>query len=71
MVGINTYYGDIQMTLNRVVSTPDDYSTVGISKFKLSTFAVGNDGEITIKSSGANGGDVDAQPWVDRTVHIT
>ena len=59
-VGVNTYYGDIQMTLNRVVSTPDDYSTVGISKFKLSTFAVGNDGEITIKSSGANGGDVDA-----------
>ena len=58
-VGINTYYGDIQMTLNRVVSTPDDYSTVGISKFKLSTFAIGTDGEITIRSSTASG-DVDA-----------
>ena len=58
-IGINTYYGDIQLTLNRVVSTPDDYSTVGISKFKLSTFAVGTDGEITIKSSVASG-DVDA-----------
>ena len=58
-VGINTYYGDIQMTLNRVVSTPDDYSTVGISKFKLSTFAVGTDGEITIRSS-TDSGDVDA-----------
>ena len=58
-VGINTYYGDIQMTLNRVVSTPDDYSTVGISKFKLSTFAIGTDGEITIRSS-TQCGDVDA-----------
>ena len=58
-VGINTYYGDIQMTLNRVVSTPDDYSTLGISKFKLSTFAIGNDGEITIRSS-TNSGDIDA-----------
>ena len=58
-VGINTYYGDIQMTLNRVVSTPDDYSTVGISKFKLSSFGVGSDGEITIKSS-TGGGDVDS-----------
>ena len=47
------------MTLNRVVSTPDDYSTVGISKFKLSTFAIGTDGEITIRSSTASG-DVDA-----------
>ena len=58
-VGINTYYGDIQMTLNRVVSTPDDYSTLGISKFKLSTFAVGDDGAITIRSS-TNSGDIDA-----------
>ena len=47
------------MTLNRVVSTPDDYSTVGVSKFKLSTFAIGTDGEITIKSS-VDSGDVDA-----------
>ena len=57
-VGINTYYGDIQMTLNRVVSTPDDYSTLGISKFKLSTFAIGDDGAITIRSS-TNSGDID------------
>ena len=58
-VGVNTYFGDIQMTLNRVVSTPDDYSTLGISQFKLSTFGIGNDGEITIKSS-IGGGDIDA-----------
>ena len=48
-VGVNTYYGDLELTLNRVDSTPDDYSTLGISKFKLSTFAVGSDGEITIR----------------------
>jgi hypothetical protein len=58
-VGVNTYFGDIQMTLNRVVSTPDDYSTLGISQFKLSTFGIGSDGEITIKSS-TGGGDVDS-----------
>ena len=58
-VGVNTYYGDIEISLNRVDSTPDDYSTLGISKFKLSTFAIGSDGEITIRSS-TNSGDVDA-----------
>lgn len=58
-VGVNTYFGDIQMTLNRVSSTPDDYSTLGISQFKLSTFGIGSDGEITIKSS-TGGGDVDS-----------
>ena len=58
-VGVNTYYGDLQISLNRVDSTPDDYSTLGISKFKLSTFAIGSDGEITIRSS-TNSGDVDA-----------
>ena len=58
-VGMNTYYGAIELTLNRVNSTPDDYSTEGIAKYKLSTFGVSSDGEITILSSVA-GGDVDA-----------
>ena len=58
------------MTLNRVVSTPDDYSTVGVSKFKLSTFAIGTDGETTIKSS-VDSGDVDAKPrWTERAYYL-
>ena len=56
---MNTYYGNIEITLDRVTSTPDDYSTEGIAKYKLSTFGVSSDGEITILSSVA-GGDVDA-----------
>jgi len=58
-VGITTYYGDFVLGLNRVESTIDDYSTLGISQYKLTTFAVGEDGRITIKNS-ASGGDVDA-----------
>jgi hypothetical protein len=58
-VGINTYYGDVKITLNRVQSTLDAYSTLGISKFKNSTFSIGSDGEIQIKNA-AGGGDIDA-----------
>jgi len=58
-VGVNTYYGNLKLSLNRVQSTLDAYSTLGISKFKNSTFSIGSDGEIQIKNA-AGGGDVDA-----------
>ena len=57
-VGINTYYGKVTISLNRAQSTIDTYSTLGVSKFKMSTFGVGADGAITIKDSQT--GDVDA-----------
>jgi len=58
-VGFTTYYGIVKLGLNRVQSTVDAYSTLGISRFKNSTFDVGSDGAIQIKNS-ASGGDVDA-----------
>jgi hypothetical protein len=58
-VGINTYYGDFVLSLNRVTSTIDDYSTLGIAQFKSSTFNIGDDGRVTIKNT-SQGGDVDA-----------
>jgi hypothetical protein len=58
-VGINTYYGNVNITLNRVESTLDAYSTLGVSKFKNSTFSISADGAIQIKNA-AGGGDVDA-----------
>ena len=61
-VGINTYYGNVNITLNRVQQTLDLYSTLGVSRFKNSTFLIGTDGEVQIKSS-AGGGDVDASTF--------
>ena len=58
-VGVNTYYGNIKLALNRVQSSIDAYSTLGIAKYKTSTFSIGSDGAVQIKSS-ASGGDVDA-----------
>jgi len=57
-VGVNTYYGNINISLNRVQQTLDLYSTTGVSKFKNSTFLIGSDGEVQIKGSAT--GDVDA-----------
>jgi len=57
-VGFATHYGAIELTLNRVASTLDTYSTTGVSKFKTSTFEIGADGAVSIKSSAT--GDVDA-----------
>lgn len=57
-IGISTYKGAINLSIRRTRSTEDTYSTLGVSKFKSSTFSVGNDGEITIKNSAS--GDVDA-----------
>ena len=58
-VGITTYYGKVVLGLNRVESTIDTYSTLGISQFKTSTFNIGEDGRVTIKNT-SQGGDVDA-----------
>ena len=58
-VGINTYYGNVNLTLNRVApASSAEYSTLGISKYKTSTFLIGADGAVTIKSSTT--GDIDA-----------
>ena len=57
-IGINTYYGKLNITLNRAASTLDTYSTLGVSKFRTSTFSIGNDGSVSIK--GSSNGDVDA-----------
>lgn len=57
-VGFATHYGNVELRLNRVASTLDLYSTTGVAKFKSSTFTIGNDGEVSIKSSAT--GDVDA-----------
>ncbi len=57
-VGVNTYFGDLQISLNRVSTTVDTFSTLGVSKFKTSTFSIGADGEVSIKNSVT--GDIDA-----------
>jgi len=58
-VGFTTYYGALKLGLNRVAPTINAYSTLGIAQFKTSTFNVGSDGQIQIKTS-SGGGDVDA-----------
>ena len=57
-VGVNTYYGNINIALNRVASSTDTFSTLGVSRFKTSTFSIGADGQVSIKNSTT--GDVDA-----------
>lgn len=58
-VGFTTYYGNVRLGLNRVQSTIDAFSTLGVSRFRNSTFSIGVDGSVSIKNS-ASGGDVDA-----------
>jgi len=57
-IGINTYYGKVNITINRAAGTGDLYSTLGVAKFKTSTFSVDADGAVSIKPS--TSGDVDA-----------
>ena len=57
-IGINTYYGKVNLTVNRAAGTGDLYSTLGVAKFKTSTFSVDADGAVSIKSSAQ--GDVDS-----------
>lgn len=56
--GFSTHYGNLTLTLNRVASTVDLYSTTGVAKFKSSTFQIDADGAVSIKSSAT--GDVDS-----------
>lgn len=57
-VGITTNYGKVTLAINRVATSQDLYSTLGVSKFKSSTFSIGSDGAVQIKGSAT--GDVDA-----------
>lgn len=57
-VGVNTYYGKVSISLNRVASTLDTFSTLGVAKFRSSTFSITSAGEVSIKNSAT--GDVDA-----------
>ncbi|WJZ47903.1 hypothetical protein [Synechococcus phage DSL-LC03] len=57
-IGINTYYGKVELRLNRAAGTGDLYSTLGVAKFKTSTFSVDADGAVSIKPSST--GDIDA-----------
>ena len=56
--GVTKHFGDLQVSLNRVEETLETYSTTGVAKFKTSTFDIGDDGAVSIKSS--QFGDVDA-----------
>jgi hypothetical protein len=57
-IGINTYYGKVELRVNRASGTGDLYSTLGVAKFKTSTFSVDADGAVSIKPSST--GDIDA-----------
>jgi hypothetical protein len=57
-VGIVTHYGKVNLLLNRVAPSIDTFSTLGVARFRTSTFDIGADGAISIKTSAT--GDVDA-----------
>jgi hypothetical protein len=59
--GITTGYGNVNIRLNRVTSTGggNDYTNLGVSRFKKSTFDIGDDGSVSIKNT-SQGGDLDA-----------
>lgn len=52
-VGVNTYYGNVAITLNRVYPSLDVYSTLGIAAFKNSTFGISTtgSGQVFIKTT--------------------
>ncbi len=57
-VGVNTYYGKINLNVTRAAGTIDTYSTLGVARFKTSTFLVDTDGNVNVKNSLT--GDIDA-----------
>ena len=58
-IGINTYYGNIVLNVNRVSAVgTDDFTSLGVSKYKKTTFAIGGDGEVSLKAGAL--GDIDA-----------
>jgi hypothetical protein len=57
-VGINSYYGKVDIRLNRVESSLDLYSTTGVARFRTSTFSIAEDGGVSVKTGST--GDIDA-----------
>ena len=58
-VGVNTYIGKVNLSIQRVKTVVgQDYTSLGVSRFKASTFSIGSDGEVSIKNSAT--GDIDA-----------
>jgi hypothetical protein len=58
-VGVNTYIGKVNLSIQRVKTVVgQDYTSLGVSRFKTSTFSIGSDGEVSIKNSST--GDIDA-----------
>ena len=55
---VTKYFGDVELDVERVTSTLTNFSTLGVAKFKTSTFSIGSDGAVSIKSSQT--GDIDA-----------
>ena len=64
-VGVNTYYGKVNLSVNRAAGTIDTYSTLGVARFKTSTFSVDADGNVSIKNSTT--GDIDASTLSSQT----
>ena len=58
-IGINTYFGNVVLNVSDAKAAPADvFSTKGVARFKTSTFAIGDDGQVTIKPG--TQGDIDA-----------
>jgi len=57
-IGITTHYGKVNLILDRVIPTLDLFSTLGVSRFRSSTFEITEDGSVSIKNSVS--GDVDS-----------
>lgn len=57
-IGTNKFYGNVDIRVNRVEGTLDNFSTLGAAKFKTSTFSIGDDGAVSLKNS--ESGDIDA-----------
>ena len=57
--GVTKYFGDAEIDVERAFFYfLTNFSTLGVAKFKSSTFAIGSDGAVSIKSSQT--GDIDA-----------
>jgi hypothetical protein len=58
--GVTTYFGNVNLSLNRVSGSSGDpnYTNIGVSRFKKSTFDVDNDGTVGLKYGAAS--DIDA-----------
>ena len=55
---LTKYFGNVELDVERVTSTLTNFSTLGVAKFKTSTFSIGSDGAVSLKTSQT--GDIDA-----------